>query len=154
MKRIFIPMFLLVTVLVSVLSLTSAGAETAVSQQNSKTYLPVITVPDEVGWSMAGANPERTSWTPTEVPGSLKPVWYRPIEAYIPQKVQIIIANGTLFVSTAKGLYTFNADNGAEGWVYPTEMPLGHSPTVTNGVVYVGGFDKKINVWSLDLNLF
>lgn len=145
MKRIFIPMFLLVTVLVSVLSLTSAGAETAVSQQNSKTYLPVITVPDEVGWSMAGANPERTSWTPTEVPGSLKPVWYRPIEAYIPQKVQIIIANGTLFVSTAKGLYTFNADNGAEGWVYPTEMPLGHSPTVTNGVVYVGGFDKKIH---------
>ncbi|MFQ5435542.1 MAG: PQQ-binding-like beta-propeller repeat protein, partial [Anaerolineae bacterium] len=30
-------------------------------------------------------------------------------------------------------------------WVYATEFPLGHSPTVVNNVAYVGGFDRKIH---------
>ncbi len=96
-------------------------------------------------WPMSGANPQRTSWTSEEVRGRLKPVWYRPIEPYIPAKVQIIAANGMLYVSTAKGLYALDADTGAERWVYPTEMPLGNSPTVVDGVAYVGGFDRQIH---------
>ena len=94
---------------------------------------------------MAGANPERTSWTTEEVRGRLRPVWYKPIEPYIPQKVQIVAANDTLYISTAKGLYALDAATGSEKWVYPTELPLGHSPTVVNGVAYVGGFDHKIH---------
>jgi len=46
----------------------------------------------ESSWPMAGANPERTSWTPEEVRGQLQPVWYKPFEPYISQKVQIIAA--------------------------------------------------------------
>ena len=32
----------------------------------------------------------------------------------------------------------------APEWVFPTEVPLGHSPTVDNGTVYVGGLDRHL----------
>ena len=97
------------------------------------------------GWVTAGANPQRTSWVPDAAPGVLKPVWVKPVEPYISQKVQIIAASGKLFLSTARGLYAFDAATGADLWVYPTELPLGHSPTCAEGRVYVGGLDRKIH---------
>ncbi len=96
-------------------------------------------------WPMAGANPQRTSWTPEEVPGTLRPVWYKLFEPYIPQKVQVIAASNTLYISTAKGLYALDATTGAEEWVYPTELPLGNSPTINNGIAYVGGLDHHLH---------
>jgi len=102
-------------------------------------------------WPMAAANPQRTSWTPEEVRGKLKPIWYRPIEPYISPKVQIIASNDLLYVSTARGLYALHTGTGATGsagavaWVYPTELPLGQSPTIQDGVAYVGGFDHKLH---------
>ena len=100
--------------------------------------------PDAAGWPMAGANPARTSWTAEEVRGELKPLWYKPFEPYISQKVQIIAAYETLYISTARGLYALDAENGAQRWVYPTQLPLGHSPTLQDGVAYVGGLDHKL----------
>ena len=94
---------------------------------------------------MAGANPERTSWTAEEVRGPLQPVWYTPFEPYISQKVQIIAAYNTLYIATARGLYALDAESGAQRWVYPTAMPLGHSPTIQDGIAYVGGFDHKLH---------
>src|SRR5690606_31007624 len=95
-------------------------------------------------WAMAAANPQRTSWTPEEVSGSPKPIWYRSFEPYISQKVQIIAADNTLYIATARGLYALNATTGGDTWVFPTELPLGHSPTVVDGVVYVGGMDRRM----------
>ncbi|MGH2538038.1 MAG: PQQ-binding-like beta-propeller repeat protein [Candidatus Promineifilaceae bacterium] len=94
---------------------------------------------------MAAANPERTSWSPEEPSRNLEPVWFKPFEPYISQKTQIIAAYGNLYVATARGLYALAADSGAEQWVYPTALPLGHSPTIDNGVAYVGGFDQKLH---------
>ena len=102
------------------------------------------------GWITAGANPQRTSWTPDAAPGALKVVWVKPVEPYISQKVQIIAAAGKLFLSTARGLYAFNADTGADVWLYSTALPLGHSPTYARGCVYVGGLDRKVH--ALDSN--
>ncbi|MCP4427092.1 MAG: PQQ-like beta-propeller repeat protein [Chloroflexi bacterium] len=96
-------------------------------------------------WSMAGANPERASWTAEEVRGNLKPIWHKPFEPYISQKVQIIAANNLLYIATARGLYALDAANGNTEWIYATEFPLGHSPTIHNDVAYVGGFDHKIH---------
>ena len=93
---------------------------------------------------MAGANPQRTSWNAEEVRGQLKPIWYRPIEPYIAQNVQIIAAYGLLYVSTARGLIALDAETGDLRWSYPTELPLGHSPTIDRGVAYVGGLDHKL----------
>ena len=96
-------------------------------------------------WTMAGANPKRTSWTPEEVRGNIGAVWYRPIEPFINYKTQIIAGDNKIFVSTARGLYAFNADTGATVWVYPTEVPLGNAPTYINGKLYVGSMDGTIH---------
>lgn len=96
-------------------------------------------------WPMAGANPQRTSWVSEEIRGGVSPVWYRPIEPYISQNVHTVAAEGKLFVSTARGLYALDAANGNVAWVYPTEIPLGHSPTYNNGTLYVGGFDRRLH---------
>lgn len=96
-------------------------------------------------WPMAGGNLHRTSWNSEEVRGRLYVEWYRPIEAYVPYKIQPIAADGRIYVATAKGLYAFNALNGSVDWVYPTELPLGNSPTFSNSIIYVGGYDKKIH---------
>jgi outer membrane protein assembly factor BamB len=94
---------------------------------------------------MAGANPERTSWTPEEVRGRLRPLWFKPFEPYISQKVQIIAAYDALYIATARGLYALDAETGVQRWVYPTELPLGHSPTIHDGIAYVGGLDHKLH---------
>lgn len=105
-------------------------------------------------WPTVGANPQRTSWTPEEIPGVLRPIWYRPIDPYINYKIQIIAAHDTLYVSTARGLYALSTNDidpsdgntlgGDVKWVYPTELPIGHSPTVEGNVVYFGGYDRRL----------
>lgn len=110
----------------------------------STVYLPIVSN-IENSWPMLAANPQRTSWVVQEIPGQLKPLWYKQFEPYILPYVQIIAAHSTLYISTANGLYALDAETGAEKWVYPTELPLGHSPTVNGGIVYVGGFDKMLH---------
>ncbi len=97
------------------------------------------------GWRMAGANPQRTSWVPEDVGGVRYLEWYKPFAAMIAHKVQVVAVDGLLYISTTRGLYALDAANGDEVWVYPTELPLGHSPTVVNGVAYVGCFDRRIH---------
>jgi len=99
-------------------------------------------------WSMAAANPQRTSWVSgasNEVRGNLRVEWYRVFEPYIDNKVQVIASDNKIFVSTSKGLYAFNAVDGSQVWVYGTELPLGNSPTFYKGNLYVGGYDHKIH---------
>jgi outer membrane protein assembly factor BamB len=94
---------------------------------------------------MAGANPARTSAASEGPGGMLSARWIKPIEPYISQKVQLVASGGMIFVATARGLYALDAASGAERWVYATELPLGHSPTVADGIVYVGGFDRQLH---------
>jgi len=113
------------------------GGEPAPSPPNDPRYVD--------GWRMAGANPARTSWVTEEVKGKLAPQWYKPFDAYISQKVQVIAADGLLYIATSRGLYALDAETGDQRWIYPTELPLGHSPTVIDGVAYVGCFDRRIH---------
>jgi outer membrane protein assembly factor BamB len=94
---------------------------------------------------MAGANPERTSWVSDTAPLVVSALWAKPLAPYVPLEAQPIAADGKIFVSTAAGLYAFNNDTGALVWTYPTALPLGHSPTYASGVLYVGGFDRRIH---------
>ena len=135
----------------------SPGKE--LENMDTQFYLPVMmNFNDSVvygsDWPMLAANPQRTSWSTEEVRGELNLAWYRPIEPYIPYKIQPIAANGKLYISTARGLYAFSANNGDLLWIYPTELPLGHSPTIAevNGksTAFVGGFDRKIH--AIDAN--
>jgi hypothetical protein len=120
----------------------TAGSPTA--------YLPIVPNGSRKGpqgsdWPTVGANAERTSWSTEEITGDLHVEWYRPIEAYISQNTQIIAGSGLLYISTSRGLYALNAATGQEVWRFNTELPLGNSPTVSGGIVYVGGFDHKIH---------
>lgn len=114
-------------------------------------FLAVISVPYVYAqnpvndWFMAGANPQRTGWVPAEVRGGLNVQWYRPIEPYILPKIHIVVSSGKIYLSTASGLYAIDAASGNTAWVYPTALPLGHSPTVVDGVAYVGGFDHTLH---------
>jgi outer membrane protein assembly factor BamB len=146
-----IALCLIMVLLISLGGIASAGPATALA---SVGVSPVDAQADtwwETNWAMAGANPQRTSWVPTspenvtEIKGELRPVWYRPIDPFINGKVQVVAANGLLYISTARGLYALNAENGDIAWVYPTELPLGHSPTVVGSVLYVGGYDRRIH---------
>ncbi len=107
-------------------------------------------LPTSGEWSTLAGNTQRTSWIPEEVKGdipsgSFHVLWYRPIEAYIPQNVQIIASSDVLYISTARGLYAMDANTGNIKWRFDTELPLGNSPTVQDGIVYVGGYDRKIH---------
>ena len=136
---------------VVVLFLAIGGWVTAVLSQTDshQTYLPLIRTLDQPllldEWPTVAANPERTSWNNEEISGQLQVQWYRPIEAYISQNVQVIASGGLLYIATARGLYALHAHNGSLAWRFDTELPLGNSPTVANGVVYVGGNDKKLH---------
>ena len=124
----------------------AARAQASSPEQDVQTYLPLISSrqsPPTADWYMAGANPQRTSWVSEEIKGDLAVEWYRPIEPYIPAKNQVIAADDTIFVATAKGLFAFDT-LGSQKWVFATAMPLGNSPTVVDGVAYVGGLDSKI----------
>lgn len=112
----------------------------AVQTQTSR----VLGVNTATDWPMAAADPTRSSHNGVEVPGSLSVEWFRNISPYIDPKTQVIAANNQLFVTTSKGLYSFNAATGAQLWVFGTEMPLSNSPTYFNGTVYVGGMDHRL----------
>ena len=115
------------------------------------TYVPTMQKPAaavEVSWPMAGANPQRTSWTAANISGGLSLDWYRTITPYIPPRFQIIAANNTLYISSAKGLYALDATSGAQNWAFATELPLGNSPTYAlmgnENILFVGGHDHRL----------
>ncbi len=106
------------------------------------------------GWPMAGANLERTSWVAAGVNPRQQTdfgiKWYRPIEAYIGQHVQLIAARDKIYAATARGLYALEMNTGNVAWRFDTELPLGHSPTVDGDRIFVGGFDKRVYALNAD----
>ncbi len=101
--------------------------------------------PSANSWPMAGANPQRTNWVPENINATIATQWVKPISPYVPQKVQVIGADNKVFVSTAAGLYAFDAATGDDLWQYPTILPLTNSPTYDNEFLYVAGLDRKIH---------
>jgi len=109
-------------------------------------------LPARADWPMAGANPGRTSWVAEDVPTVRTLAWNRSPNPskppYIPSKAQIIAAGDYIYVSASDGIHAMRYDSGADAGFYPMSMPPGHSPTVVNGVLYVGGYDKKVHAVS------
>ena len=146
--------WLLGALIITSLMPQSAGATSSKVEpiQQGTTFLPLVQKPvavAEAAWPMAGANPQRTSWTSdTSINGSLSLDWYRTITPYIPPRFQIIAANNTLYIPSAKGLYALNATSGSQNWVFPTELPLGNSPTYvligSDKTLFVGGHDHRL----------
>ena len=92
----------------------TSGFASSVAAPGYKLYLPMVRTPPD--WPMAGANPQRTGWSPETLPGNIRTAWVKPIVPYISQHVQVVGAAGKVYVSTAAGLYAFDANNGADVW--------------------------------------
>ena len=113
------------------------------------TYFLLLTTPVVVSadWPMAGNNPERSGWSSEEVRAAnlVTPIAQKTLNAYIPSKAQLIAANNLIYVTAADGVHALDYNTLNEVWHYATIMPAGNSPTIANGVLYVGAFDKKIH---------
>ena len=97
-------------------------------------------------WYMAGANPARTSWVSSGIiPNPDNLTWWKTFSAFIPHKVQIVGSGDLIYVSAADGLHALRFDTGNEVWFYRTDMPVGHSPTIVNGIAYFGCYDRRIH---------
>lgn len=109
-----------------------------------------------VNWPMAGANPQRTSWTDEDVKPNGNNRTTRIIDAYIPHKVQVVGYGDKVYISAADGVHALNYSNLNEVWHYRTSMPAGHSPTIarigTKDILFVGVYDKKIHALDVEDN--
>jgi len=133
----------LLIILLSLPLLVFLSIKNNLNKQIKTTDVSAQTSPD---WPMAGANPQRTSWVSTGViPNPNNMVWSKTFSAFIPHKVQIIGSGDFVYVSAADGLHALRYDTGAEAWLYRTDMPVGHSPTIVNGIAYFGAYDRQIH---------
>jgi len=104
-------------------------------------------------WPMAGHDPQRSSYaSEDEIPDARTPIWHVTFESYIPSKAHLITVDRSstdnpsmVYVPTDDGVYALDSQTGEELWHYPTTMPVGHSPTVVDDVMYIPVMDKTIH---------
>ncbi len=103
-------------------------------------------------WPMPGHDTRRTSHAPEDIMDPcIKPLWHRPLDAYIPSRAQIITMEGrngtrdTVLVTAAAGLYALDPVTGEVRWHYAMDMPPGDSPSVSANIAYIAGTDRMIH---------
>ncbi len=107
MSKIFLAYVIVpIAVLAALFGLTNVGLEVHSSVMPASEDIPAT----ESAWPMVAANAQRTSWTPEEVRGHLDVEWYRPIEPYVHLQDSADCGKWQIFVSTARGLYAFDAE--------------------------------------------
>src|SRR5687768_11283087 len=94
---------------------------------------------------MSACNAQRTYRTEEEIRGPFDLVWVRYFnDAYVPHRVEPIVAGGVVYISSSKGVYALDAATGQEKWLFATPLPVGHAPSVAGGLVFVPGLDKRL----------
>ena len=76
----------------------------------------------------------------------LKLVWRKELWRELTgPRAEVIVSDGLAFMGTYDGaMYAWDADTGEERWILRTGRPIGHSPTVANGVLYFGSMNRKL----------
>ncbi len=76
----------------------------------------------------------------------LKLVWRKELWRELTgPRAEVIVGDGLAFMGTYAGnLYAWDANTGAEKWVFKTGQAIAHSPTIVNGVLYFGSMDRKL----------
>lgn len=96
-------------------------------------------------WPMSACNPQRTARTEEEIRGPFELAWVRFFaDAYVPHRVEPIVAGGVVYVASSKGVYAIDAATGSQKWLFATALPVGHAPSVAGGLVFVPGLDKRL----------
>ena len=72
-------------------------------------------------WPMSACNPQRTYRTEEDIRGPFELAWVRYFpDAYVPHRVEPIVAGGTVYVASSKGVYALDAATGQEKWLFAT----------------------------------
>ena len=101
-------------------------------------------------WPTLQLNNRRTGYIDDLISPPYKEAWRHDFEEMIDCRVQPIVAGGIVLVPTyQRRLHALDAATGKPRWVFKTDGPIFHSPSVTAGRVYLGCQDRF--VYCLDL---
>src|ERR1041384_6215957 len=77
----------------------------------------------------------------------LKLVWRKELWRELTgPRAEVIVSDGLAFMGTYAGtLYAWDANTGAERWVFKTGQPIGHSPAAAGGLLYFGSMNRKLS---------
>lgn len=103
-------------------------------------------------WPQVANGPERKGYQPVNLGNTFTVAWRHPFqpEKVYPQ-VQPIVYSGNVYVGTEMGnVYAFNAQTGAQVWVYAVGAPVLSSVAAGNSKVYFGAMDGA--VYALNAN--
>lgn len=101
---------------------------------------------DGANWPTLHGDAQRSGFYPQFPKGPLKLAWRKELWRELTgPRAEVIVGGGLAFMGTYAGnFYAWDADTGAEKWVFKTSGPIGHSPAFSEGVVFVGSMDRKL----------
>ena len=96
-------------------------------------------------WPTVQQNNRRTGYTAEVIPPPYKEAWRHDFEEMIDCRVQPIVAEGLVLVSTYKGrLHALDAESGQPKWVFQAGGPVFSSPAVEKGRAFLSCQDGMI----------
>ena len=99
-------------------------------------------------WPMSACNPQRTYRTEEDIRGPFELVWVRYFtEAYVPHRVEPIVAGGTVYVASSKGVYALDAATGQEKWLFATRCRWATPPRWPEGWSSCRGWTSGSTPW-------
>lgn len=95
--------------------------------------------PEPGTWPTLHRDHQRSGYTPEVVAGPYERKWFRDFhDEMIATRVEAIVAEGKCFVGTFAGrLHALHVEDGSTAWTFQAAGPIGHSPLVHRGRVYV-----------------
>jgi outer membrane protein assembly factor BamB len=101
---------------------------------------------DGSGWATLHGDLQRSGFYPGFPKEPLRLVWRKELWRELTgPRAEVIVGGGLAFMGTYAGnLHAWDANTGAEKWVFKSGGPIGHSPTFSDGVVFVGSMDRRL----------
>jgi hypothetical protein len=101
---------------------------------------------DGTSWATLHGDLQRSGFYPKFPKAPLRMAWRKELWRELTgPRAEIIVGGGLAFMGTYAGnLYAWDANTGAERWVFRTDGPIGHSPTFSDGTVFVGSMDRRL----------
>src|SRR6185295_14248779 len=101
---------------------------------------------DGTSWPTLHGDLQRSGFYPHFPKGPLKMAWRKELWRELTgPRAEVIVGGGLAFMGTYAGnLYAWDANTGAEKWVFHTGGPIGHSPAFSDGTVFFGSMDRRL----------
>jgi len=101
-------------------------------------------------WPTAGGGNERLGASPEAATPPFSLVWTYSTEADPANATSPAVVGDAVYFTVAKAVYAVDVATGAQRWRFDNDKPLHSSPTVADGVVYVGDEGGKLHGLAAD----